>query len=81
MRTDKRAPRNPSHSVNGTAVIEWKMPVRKPHRPRSEPKLPIVCGAPAWNKAIKAHYDAAAAEPIPADFMKLIAGLAKTIRK
>ena len=52
-----------------------------PRLPRSDSKPPLVPGEPSWNKDIKAYYDAAAAEPIPADFEKLMAELAKAIKK
>jgi hypothetical protein len=36
---------------------------------------------PDWNRDIKAYYDAIASEPIPEEFEKLMAILAKAIRK
>ncbi len=36
---------------------------------------------PDWNRDIKAYYDAIAGEPIPEEFAKLMAKLAKAIRK
>jgi len=42
------------------------------------------CGRPdktEWNKDIKAYYNSIAAEPIPDEIKKLMATLAKAVRK
>ena len=36
---------------------------------------------PEWNKDIKAYYDSIAAEPIPDEIQKLMATLAKVVRR
>ncbi|WP_420382068.1 NepR family anti-sigma factor [Novosphingobium sp.] len=36
---------------------------------------------PEWNKDIKAYYDSIAAEPVPDEIQKLMATLAKAVRK
>ena len=38
-------------------------------------------GGPEWNKDIKAYYTSIAAEPIPDEIQKLMAILAKAVRK
>ncbi len=56
-----------------------------PHRPiPATPSPEASAGSPEkadWNKDIKAYYDGIANEPIPEEFERLMALLAKTIRK
>ncbi len=51
----------------------------RPHPAQQPPGAPG--DKPAWNKDIKAYYDAVASEPIPEEFQNLMATLAKAIRK
>jgi hypothetical protein len=59
--------------------------VPDPHRPVPAKQSHEQTGGPAdkpeWNRDIKAYYDAVASEPIPEEFQKLMATLAKAIRK
>jgi hypothetical protein len=61
------------------------MPVSDLHR--TSPSVPPAdmsggrIAKPAWNKDIKAYYDAIASEPIPDEIQALMATLAKAIRK
>ena len=59
------------------------MPDSDPQIPASEPSAASghAPDNPAWNKDIKAYYNAVASEPIPEEFAALLAKMAKAIRK
>ena len=56
-----------------------------PERPIAIPQPVAGSGGPSdkpdWNKQIKAYYDAIVSEPLPEDMRKLMATLAKSIRR
>jgi hypothetical protein len=69
--------------------MDWDKPVKEV--PPSSPPLSSVngsgpqselpqAGKPAWSEDIRAYYHAAA-EPVPPDFMDLMAQIAKQIKK
>jgi len=70
--------------------MEWDQPVKEvppssaPARSASgakpESELPQA-GKPMWSEDIRAYYHAAAAEPVPDDFVDLMAQIARQIRK
>ncbi|WDF73095.1 NepR family anti-sigma factor [Novosphingobium sp. KACC 22771] len=47
---------------------------------RSEADVPET-GKPAWSDDIRSYYQAAAQEPVPQDFMDLMAQIAKQIKQ
>jgi len=59
--------------------------VSDPHQPLPAKRTSQAHGnqsdRPEWNKDIKAYYDSIAAEPIPDEIQKLMATLAKAVRK
>lgn len=70
--------------------MEWDQPVKEvppssaPARiasgTRPESELPQD-GRPSWSEDIRAYYHAAAEEPVPQDFVDLMAQIAKQIGK
>jgi len=59
--------------------------VSNPHQPLPGERPHDADGGPSdrpeWNKDIKAYYDSIAAEPIPDEIQKLMATLARAVRK
>lgn len=69
--------------------MEWDKPVKEAppsttQGPTPEPDFPQVvgpqAGKPAWSEDIKAYYQAAAQEPVPPEFLDLMAQIAKQIK-
>lgn len=64
--------------------MEWDKPVKEAppsttQGPTPEPDFPQA-GKPAWSEDIKAYYQAAAQEPVPPEFLDLMAQIAKQIK-
>nr|WP_246404532.1 NepR family anti-sigma factor [Novosphingobium sediminicola] len=77
MEWDKPVKEVPPFNADGAkAVVEIPAP-----SPSVSPQASTTAPPPAWSQDIRAYYHAAAEEPVPQDFVDLMAQIAKQIEK